>query len=244
MNRFYVEKTHIAKEIITIDDADDVRHLVFALRVQKGEEIFISDGEGASYIATVDQSPKSAVILKIKQVLERQKREDRKMKITVACAIPKFTRFEDIVDKGTQLGADEIIPLLTERTLVKKGSFDKKMGRLKRVMKAAAKQSGVLFLPNLKESVSFTGLMKDICRYELRLLPNLSRKSLSLKDAVSSFKGSKILVLIGPEGDFTPGEIDTALDAGCLGISLGDSVLRVDAAAMAVMSFLRLYFGL
>ena len=211
------------------------------MRKAAGEDIFISDGEGGRYITTVDQITKGGIVLKIKETLTKQKREERKIKITLACAIPKFTSFEDIVDKGTQLGIDEIIPLLTQRTLIKREVFERKMGQLKRVMTTAARQSGALFLPDLKDPMSFDDLLKVIHQFELCLLPNLSDKAFDLKDAVAPFKKGRLLVMIGPEGDFTRREIDLAFKAGCRGISLGESVLRVDTAAIAVMSFLRLY---
>ena len=73
--------------------------------------------------------------------------------------------------------------------------------------------------------------------------PNLSDRYHILKEVVSGFTGKRILVLIGPEGDFTKHETEVALISGCVGVSLGDSVLRVDTAAISVMSFLRLYFS-
>jgi 16S rRNA (uracil1498-N3)-methyltransferase len=243
MNRFFVEKEHIGKDIIKITDRDDVRHLVRVLRLGPGEAVFISDGEGGAYITEIKRIAKNSVDLKIKEVKERRQKNDRNIMISLACAIPKNARFEDIIDKATQLGVDEIIPLLTERTLIEKSAFDKKQERFKRIILVSAKQSGVLFLPELREATPFEALIGRLGQHELRLLPNLSQRTYLLKDAVSGFTGKRILALIGPEGDFTKREIEVALSLGCVGVSLGDSVLRVDTAAISVMSFLRLYFG-
>ncbi len=244
MNRFIVEKNLIGKDEITITDAADIRHLVRVLRMQKGEELFVSDGEGGGYIGAIEQVSKDRITLKIKKTYERQKKEDQKVRITLACAIPKNTGFEDIVDKCTQLGVDEIIPILTERTLVEKAVFEKKSGRLKRIIVAAAKQSGALFLPQLRAPQLFDDLIRSVGNFDLCLIPNLSSKPLSLKDSVSDFNGRRLMVMIGPEGDFSEQEIDRAFQAGCKGVDLGSSVLRVDTAAIAVVSFLRLYFNL
>ncbi len=243
MNRFFVEKHNIGKEVIKIADHDDVRHLARVLRLRPGEDVFISDGEGGGYITEIEKIAKNSVVLRIKDAQKRRQKSDRKIIVTLACAIPKIARFEDIVDKATQLGVSEIIPLLTERTMIEMGAFDKKRDRFKRIIIAAASQSGALFLPELREATPFETLISMLGQYELRLLPNLSDRSHILKEVVSGFTGKRILVLIGPEGDFTKHEIEVALRSGCVGVSLGDSVLRVDTAAISVMSFLRLYFG-
>lgn len=244
MNRFFVDKAQIEAGKIRINDPDDVCHLVRALRIEQGEQLSITDGQGCAYVAVVDQILKTEIILKVEKTFKERKRHEQKILLTLACAIPKFTKFEEIVDKGTQLGVDEIIPLLTERTLVEKDVFKKRKERLNRVMMSAAKQSGALFLPQIKEAVFFNEFINTVPHYALSLIPNLSRTSLALKEAVSGFKSGRILVLIGPEGDFTQREIDSALSRGCHGVSLGESVLRVDTAAIAVLSFLRLFFEL
>lgn len=247
MNRFYVDKSQIGAQAITITDPDDMHHLAKVLRIVTGEPLVVSDGEGGSYLTQVSRISKKEIVLKIQGKAIKLKKENRKFKITLASAIPKYTNFEDIIDKTTQLGVDEIIPMFTERTQVKQDAFEKKKERFRRIMVAATKQSGALFLPDLKEAVLFSDLIKTVPQYDLCLLPNLARSSLSLKEALVSLvnksKGEKnILILIGPEGDFTQKEIDIALKAGCLGVSLGCSVLRVDTAAIAVISFLRLFF--
>ena len=243
MNRFFVEKGQIGKETIDICDSGDVQHLVRSLRVKKGEELFISDGEGTGYIAQVTQVSKHRVSLKIKTTLKKCSRDEQQIKITLACAVPKGVRFEEVVDKATQLGIDEIIPLLTERTFIKKDAFDKKRDRLQRIMTAAAKQSGALFLPHLREVVYFKDFIKEVGPFDLCLLPNLSERPFSLMKAVSAFKGRRILILIGPEGDFSPQERALAFQMGCKGVSLGESVLRVDTAAIVTISFLKMFFS-
>ena len=132
----------------------------------------------------------------------------------------------------------------TERTLINKAAVDKKMGRYTRVIIAAAKQSGALFLPKIHDAIFFKEILTKLNRYDLCLFPNLSKKPLSLKDAASGFTKGSILILIGPEGDFSESEIDAAIKNGCIGVSLGSSVLRVDTAAIGCLSFLRLHFGL
>lgn len=247
MNRFYVDKSQIGEQAITITDPDDVFHLAKVLRIATGAPLVVSDGKGGSYLTQVSRISKKEIVLKIQEKAIKLKKDSRKLKITLASAIPKYTDFEDIIDKTTQLGVDEIIPMFTERTQVKQDAFEKKKERFRRIMVVAAKQSGALFLPDLKEALPFSDLIRTVPQYDLCVLPNLARNSLSLKEALlplahKSEREKSILVLIGPEGDFTQQEIDIALQAGCRGVTLGHSVLRVDTAAIAVISFLRLFF--
>jgi 16S rRNA (uracil1498-N3)-methyltransferase len=242
MNRFFVEKKNIGSGSIGIDRREDIHHIVKVLRVVRGEDLLITDGEGGSYVATLARIAARSLSLEIKEKRKVATRQEQGALISLACAIPKNAPFEDIIDKGTQLGVTEIIPLITQRTLVRKESFDKKEERRKRVMLSAAQQSGVLFLPELHPCVGFFEFLPRVTSWDLCLLPNLSKNSQTLKSAVAHFKGKKILVMIGPEGDFSPEEVDAALRAGCLGVTLGASVLRVDTAALSVVSFLKLIF--
>ncbi|MDD5573938.1 MAG: RsmE family RNA methyltransferase [Candidatus Omnitrophica bacterium] len=244
MNRFYVPKENIGGGMIRVTDRDDVRHLTKVLRVRPGEHVFISDGEGRAYVAVLEGADARCASMKIKETLAEKVREQSLWRLALAVAVPKSTRFEEVVDKATQLGVDEIIPLITERTLVTGARVHHKMERYRRVMDAAAKQSGALFLPCLQEPVEFDVLLKERAgSYDLRLLPNLSSNSVALKDIFSRFSGGRILACIGPEGDFSPAEVDAALRAGFQGVSLGDSVLRVDTAAISVAAFIRIQLG-
>jgi 16S rRNA (uracil1498-N3)-methyltransferase len=241
MNRFFVPREDCAGPVIHLTDRDDMHHLTRVLRLRPGEEILVSDGEGGSFLTVLEGYDKHSARLKVIKSLARRQREDRRWRLSLAVAVPKNARFEDMVDKTTQLGVDEIIPLVTERTLVTAAQAERKMGRYGRVIKAAAKQSGALFLPRLCEPMAFDRLLAMAGGYDIRCLPNLSEATLSLPRALADIRKGRVLVCIGPEGDFSPEEIHAAFAVGFKGICLGDSVLRVDTAAIAVAAFLRLY---
>ncbi len=243
MNRFTVDKRNIGQEHIDIIDTQDLCHLTRVLRVRPGEDLFISDGEGAGYVTTLEAVTRAGARLAIKERLPVRKRSERRVRLTVACAVPKAARFEDVIDKGTQLGVDAFVPLVTERGLLDEASCLKKMERWQRVRQAAARQSGVLFLPDVEPPVSVNDFLVRLGGYDLKLLPHLSEQARGLTEALQGFDRGRIVVLIGPEGDFSPSEVRSALDAGCTGVSLGCSVLRVDTAAIAVASYVRLRYG-
>ena len=240
MNRFTVDKKHVGPASIDITDAADIRHLTRSLRVRPGEDICVSDGEGAAYIATLEKVTSAAARLSIKERLPVRRREEQRVRLTLACAVPKLAHFDDVIDKGTQLAVDAFVPLLTERSLVSLASCLKKMPRWERVRRAAAKQSGALFLPELQRPVSFKDFLPQLAVYDLKILPHLSEQTRSLDEVCAGFDHGRVVALIGPEGDFTPQEVAAAIGAGCAGVSLGPSVLRVDTAAIAVASFIRM----
>ncbi len=241
MNRFCVDKTDIGPKYIDITDAKDVHHLTRVLRVGVGEDVFISDGEGAGYIATLDTAAARAR-LAIKERLPVRRRQERPVRLTVACAVPKAAHFEEVIDKGTQLGVDAFVPLLTERGLLDEAVCLKKMPRWQRVRQAAVRQSGVLFMPDLAVPVALKDFLPRLGDYDLKLLPHLSEQARHLTDVFQGFERGRVVVLIGPEGDFSQDEVQRCLDAGCAGVSLGSSVLRVDTAAIAVASYVRLRY--
>jgi 16S rRNA (uracil1498-N3)-methyltransferase len=168
----------------------------------------------------------------------------RKSSINIACAIPKKSKFDDIVDKLTQLGVDRIIPLKTERAVVKL-SIQKGEARLQRWVKialSAAQQSQRSILPQISPLTDFRELIKKSTGFNLKLIPTLEGERKTLKEALSPVLPlpANILILIGPEGDFSPKEIDLALKHNFIPVSLGSTVLRVETAAIAVASFINL----
>lgn len=241
MNRFYVSKDNINGEFVRISVPEDVRHLMKVLRVKKGEELYVSDGEGASYLTVLERTAAGSCLFRIKQRMERRSRDQKKWQLSLAVAIPKNTSFEEIIDKGTQLEVDEFIPMVTERTLVPVDRVQKKMERYRRVLYSAARQSGVLFLPYLRDPVDFSEVLSFSSSCSACLLPNLSNKAETLRSAMDDARPGRILACVGPEGDFTGSEIAEAVSKGFRTIGLGESVLRVDTAAIAIASFVRLY---
>ncbi|MBU1727106.1 MAG: RNA methyltransferase, partial [Candidatus Omnitrophica bacterium] len=174
-------------------------------------------------------------------VLRKKSRAPAKIRLTIACALPKKAKFDDIVDKLTQLGVDGIIPLNTKRVIVK---IDKKkevvrLERWRKIAMSAAKQSQRASVPVVGHLKSIEEVLKE-GDYDLKLIPHLSGKRRSLKEAIEKASPKNILILIGPEGDFTDEEVALAVKYGCVPVSLGELVLRVDTAAIAVASFVRL----
>jgi len=241
MNRFFVKKINLKDKFIILSDHAQLHHLRDVLRVKPLELVGVFDDPGNEYIAVVTEIGPDAAKLEIK---ERRPASDPGLKITVACAIPKKVKMDDIVDKLTQLGVERIIPLQTERVIVRLDK-QKKLERLSRWQKialSASKQSQRSRLPNIDPVTEFKDAVLAAGGFDLKLIPTLEGRRKSLKDIFSGSSGKigSVMLLIGPEGDFTPGEVALAKEAGFLPVSLGLQVLRVDTAAIAVVSFIKL----
>ncbi len=241
MHRFFVKDVQPADKFIILNDAKQLHHLRDVLRLKLGEPAAVFDSLGNEYLVLVSEIGLRGAKLEIK---EKKTTVDSGIKITIACAIPKNVKMDDIVDKLTQLGVDCIIPLVTERVIVKLDK-QKKLTRLERwekISQSATKQSQRSKFVVIKPVTEFKHVISMAQDFDLKLIPTLEGKRKALKEIFNNpiKKIKNVMVLIGPEGDFTPGEISLARDAGFMPISLGRGVLRVDTAAIAVVSFIKL----
>jgi 16S rRNA (uracil1498-N3)-methyltransferase len=237
MHCFYLGE-HIIGEQAVLSDVNQVHHVKDVLRLKKGFQITVFDSAGHEFLCSISGFSQQQVLL---QVIEKKAARPVKFKLTLACAIPKKSGFDDIVDKLTQIGVDTIIPLLTERVEVRIAEAEgSRLERWRKIACSAAEQSQRNTLPSIPGILSYANILAKAAEYDLKLVPNLSGDRLPLHQALNGREASNILVLIGPEGDFTPQEIEQALTCGFQAVTLGENVLRVETAAVAVASYLRL----
>ena len=237
MHHFYIEQK-IKNGTVSISDVQQLHHIRDVLRLKVGDEATLFDNEGNEYLCSIKKWDKKQAVLTVKS---SKGREQKGTKLTIACAIPKKSGMDNIIDNLTQLGVSGIIPLETERVIVKLDT-DKKKSKLERwrkVAQSAAQQSQRKSVPLVEPITSMADVLSRAKDFDLKLIPTLSGERRHIKEALAEFKPRNILVLIGPEGDFTPQEIELARAVGFIPVSLGDTVLRVGTAAMAVASYIR-----
>jgi len=241
MNRFYIQNINPNEKYINLTDSVQLHHLRDVLRIKPKEKVAVFDNLGNEYIVLVSKINSNTAKLEIK---EKKPSVDSGIKITVACAIPKNLKLDDIVDKLTQLGVACIIPIETERVIVKLDQ-QKKLARLSRwekISQSATKQSQRNKFMEIKPISNFKEAILMAKNFDLKLIPTLDGERKTLKETFNNLskKIKSVIAFIGPEGDFTPDEVVLAKEAGFLPISLGKQVLRVDTAAIAVVSFIKL----
>jgi len=230
MQLFYIPE--IAGNTVTLD-ADESKHAVKVLRLSSGDKIQIVDGKGGFYLAEIlDAHPKSCSI----SILETQKEfEKRNFSLHVAIAPTKnIDRFEWCLEKCTEIGIDTITPLLSEHSERKVIKSE----RLEKILVSAMKQSVKAYLPKLNELTRFEELIKTDFLGEKYIAHCNDGEKQHLQKLVSG--GKDVLILIGPEGDFSPEEVEQAKAAGFTEISLGNARLRTETAGVVACHIVNL----
>lgn len=244
MHRLYSPSRNITKDKIIIDDKDLVHHARDVLRLRADEEVVIFNEKKEEYSCVLGEPSAGSLVFEIKRRLEPGSNPSG-IKISIACAIPKGAHMDAIVDKLTQLGVHRIIPMETERVIVKLDKRKKalRLARWEKIALNASLQSQRNTLPILEPVRDIEEVLAGSAGFDLKLIPALFGRRNPLKEALEGASLPKnILVMIGPEGDFTDSELESAKNAGFLPVTLGNLVLRVETAAVSVAGFIRLYY--
>jgi 16S rRNA (uracil1498-N3)-methyltransferase len=242
MHRFYIPPASWNLDQLILDE-DETHHATDVLRVQTGDRVVVFNGEGYEATAEVTSIGKRSIELKR---LLHAKTDRLSCQITLGQAIPKGKNMEFIVQKATELGAAGIAPLLSERTVVQVDADDasKKKEKWQAVTIEAAKQCGQNWLPTVYSPASPKDFLAAEHKFDLMLIASLQpdaqhpKQILEEHVSITGKKPVSILVLVGPEGDFTPAEISLAKSHGCRPITLGPIVLRTETAALYCLSVL------
>ena len=202
---------------------------VRVLRHRPGDEIAVMDGKGSLLWCTLTEaSPKSAVA-RIERKQEGFGTHPYRLTLAV-CPTKNNERYEWMAEKATEIAVDTIVPVIGDRSERKVFKTD----RLKRLVLSAAKQSLKGVVPSVQESVSVCDFIDTAPDEALKLIAYcFEGEKLSIKEALEQSPASDVVVLIGPEGDFSPREVEKALKAGFKPVHLGDSRLRTETAAIA-----------
>ncbi|MBI3332732.1 MAG: 16S rRNA (uracil(1498)-N(3))-methyltransferase [Candidatus Omnitrophica bacterium] len=215
----------------------EAHHLLHVLRVTPGFKVTCFDGEGNEAEGVVAEVTRRDLLLRLKG---KGRASVSGWQITLGVAIPQGGKLDQIVNEATQLGVSRIIPLSTARGVVKVSAeaLGRKLAHWTRIAVEAGKQSGVSRLPAIDPVTSWSGLIRSISGYDLALIAAIEGPHEEIRALLSRGSARTILLLIGPEGDFTPEEIRQAVQAGAHRVSLGETVLRCETAAVAAVSIL------
>ena len=242
MSRFYIPKEAVKGETIVIT-GPEAHHIIDVMRLKRLDKVVAFDGTGAEFIGFIKDVKKKAVLMKV--VETRLPPRISKSKITLIQSIPKKDKMDYVVEKATELGVHSIMPIVTARTIVR-WSCEKKalaVDRWRRIAKEASKQCGRADIADIQEIRDYDYIIRSFTDYDIVLIATLAGDTLQLKDALKDFKGGRIAVLIGPEGDFTHDEVAMAREAFFKPVTLGSRVLKSDTAALAALAVLNYEFA-
>jgi 16S rRNA (uracil1498-N3)-methyltransferase len=213
------------RDNLALLDEQESRHCILVLRLNKGDHVHLVDGAGNLYKGSIETPDPRACRIRINEI--KRDHLSRKYYLHLAIAPTKSTnRFEWFVEKATEIGVDEITPLICERSERK----EIRMDRFHKILLAAMKQSGRATLPKLNLPVDF----KTFIRYPGKGRRLIAHCNVAAK-RYAGILGTDImdwLVMIGPEGDFSDAEISSAREEEFLEISLGDAVYRTETAGI------------
>lgn len=211
-------------------------HISRSLRKNIGDEIVATDGVGNIFKGLINDIGKDIVVA---EIISKEKRS-HDIQVTIACSVlKKDRRFENFVEKATEVGVQTIIPLLCKHSIKEKVNMD----RLNKIMISAAQQSMNANHPRISDVIPFDDFIRNPPEeYEERFIgyaPDRNRN----KSLEELYKGSRsVCVVIGPEGDFSKEELAAAIDAGWLPVSVGEQRLRTETAAMMSVQILKTTF--
>lgn len=214
---------------------DESAHCVRVLRHRAGDLISVIDGLGTMFECTLTEaSPKGAVAR-----VERQFPGwgGHRYELTMAvCPTKNIDRYEWFAEKATEFGIDRIVPVIGERSERKV----LKPERLNRILLSATKQSLKSKIPELAEVMSVNDFVRgaddgDALKLIAYCFEDGERRH-SIREVLEGYSGHKVIVLIGPEGDFSREEAEAAIDSGFVPVHIGESRLRTETAALAAVS--------
>ena len=224
MHIFYTPD--ITQNTYTLNE-EESKHCVRVLRLPVGSLVNLVDGKGGFYTAEITSDNPKKVSLAVLNVEEAYQKRNHYLHIAVA-PTKNIDRIEWFLEKATELGIDEITPIISDRSERRVVKED----RLNKVITAAVKQSIKAYHPKLNDAISYDSFLKipfDGDKLIAHCIDNGEKKYIS--DLVRPRE--RYLILIGPEGDFTPDEVNLALNKGFKALTLGENRLRTETAALA-----------
>jgi 16S rRNA (uracil1498-N3)-methyltransferase len=231
MNLVYCPQA--APGTITPLDDNEFHHLQ-VLRATAGEELHVFDGKGNLYKGVLATLAKRSATIQITELIKSEPASAAQLHIAIA-PTKNIERTEWFIEKATEIGINMISPLICRRSERRELRID----RLEKVLLSAAKQSLHLLLPTLNPVASLSDFLKiNKASGSKKFIAYCEEHTLHLRD---SFKtGEDIIVLIGPEGDFTEEEVNMAKDCGFVPVSLGERRLRTETAGLMVSAIFNL----
>jgi 16S rRNA (uracil1498-N3)-methyltransferase len=242
MHRFYLPPEQCGQPVLTLEEGE-AHHALHVLRLRAGERAVVLDGAGHEFLCEVTEASRNALKL---TVVQKNTTAPLPYRITLLQAIPKGKLMEAIVQKATELGVYRIVPLVSERVVsqLDSDSAESKTQKWQATAIEALKQSGCPWLPIIERPLAVKEYIGRQEKFDLPLIASLQGDSRHPRDWFRAFASERqrrpqsLCVWVGPEGDFTPAEMNAVRSGGGLPITLGRQILRTETAAIYCLSVL------
>lgn len=234
LNRFYTNRTNIRPgSSVKLEDSD-IKHIRKVLRLTKHDEIIIFNGE-KEFLASLDIVSNDVIMATLnKQLREEDFSEGIKVEITLFQGLLKAGKFDDILEKTTELGIDYIVPVECEFSQSKIENAINKIVRWNKIIIAASKQSERIRVPDLIEPMLFRDALEYLKEFDKVYFFSTKQEGMNAVKFIeqTSKKINKVAFLIGPEGGFSPKEHLLAIEAGLDFYTMGNTILKSETAAI------------
>ncbi len=251
MPRIYLPKTNIVDNTISITD-EKARYLISVLRCKKGDELTVFDGEGKCFKTTIIKSEKKEITAEVTEKFLCD--IESPIDIILVQGLLKGEKMDLVIQKATELGVKEIVPVVTGRSQLRE---TKKITRWRKIAGESSRQSGRSLVPVIHEPVEFEQFLPSCFASSMTHgFIFYEEGGLKLSEAVESLKkiedpipslvkggGKELIIIIGPEGGFTKEEIAFAEAKGFFVISLGKRILRAETAAITAVALAQFLLG-
>ncbi|WP_125714165.1 RsmE family RNA methyltransferase [Companilactobacillus kedongensis] len=241
MEQYFVNQT-FSTETITIEDTEIFKHVVTVLRHKVSDQIYLVDELRDLYLATIEKIDKDNKTIEFKLLKSNKPSTEMPVKVTVACSLSKKDKIEWITQKATELGATEIIFFNSQYSIMhwKSNVIEKKLVRLQEIAKNAAQQSKRRIIPQ----VSYLNDLKKLADNESELKfvayeesAKQGESSLLVQNLEKS-SAKSVIGVFGPEGGFSPEEVEFLQDKDYLSVGLGPRIMRAETAPLYFLSVL------
>jgi 16S rRNA (uracil1498-N3)-methyltransferase len=241
---FYAPPDCFRDEIVELP-ADESHHALRVMRLQTAEPVIVVDGLGTAYRGNIARAGRQGKVT-VRLHSEIRNFGEPAVILTLAAGLSTGSKFDRVVERGTELGVKRFIPLLTGKSKVKledKSRARAKRTRLEKVALAAVKQCRRSYRPEISLPMHLEELLGDTDNESLNLIFHPHRRAGSLAEVLTDAKAKRVTVLVGPESGFSDGEFDAALKAGYVAVSLGSRILRTENAGPVAVALVMSYLG-
>ena len=240
MSTFYVKNEQIVENNITIIN-DDVKHLKNVLRYKVNDELDVCDENGIRYKTQIENFENDIVVLNILEIINES--TECNINVTLFQCLPKADKMELIIQKCTELGIKSVVPVISERVVVKLDDKNesKKIERWQKIAKEASKQSGRQIVPIVENTINLKNMIENLSKYDIFIMPYECEKECMLKNVLRKLDKSikNVALIIGPEGGFSENDVEILSKCNKLQkVSLGPIILRTETAGIATLAMI------
>ncbi len=242
MRRFHIDSDSIEEGVVALSK-EETHHAVSVLRLKTGDAIGLLDGQGRSFKGIVVGVQNSRMAVAVRE--NSRKSPLSEIQITLAPSVIKPEKMDLMIQKSCELGVAHLCPLISERSVVRltRERWELKATRWRKIIVESCKQCGRTVYPALDPVQKLEDFLGKLTPYDKILLPTLAVDAVPLYSALKGGSARKVMVFIGPEGDFSRKEAEKIISLGAQAVTLGPLVMRSETAALYLLSALNFFYN-